>query len=179
MEERFLVLSALGPDRPGLVSEVTHFIAERGGNVEDSRMAVLGGEFGIMVLVSGPGERIDTISNEVAQLESRTGLSFLARSTESPEIHRKATVVPYRITANALDHEGIVRAVSTALFETGINIVSLHTTAYNAPITGSPLFRLDVTVDVPREVPISQVRDAMTHIADAEGLDIEVRSLIV
>jgi glycine cleavage system transcriptional repressor len=178
MEEKYLVISALGPDRPGLVSEVTHFIAERGGNVEDSRMAVLGGEFGIMALVSGTDSQIEAISNAAAQLESRTGLTCLVRPTESPEAHRKATVVPCRILANALDHEGIVRAVSTALFETGINIVSLHTTAYNAPITGSPLFQLEVTVDVPREVSVSQVRQAMSHVADAEGLDIEVRALV-
>ena len=32
--ESFLVLSALGPDRPGLVAEVTHYLTERGANVE-------------------------------------------------------------------------------------------------------------------------------------------------
>ena len=41
-ERRYLVLSALASDRPGLVATVTDFIAARGGNVEDSRMVVLG-----------------------------------------------------------------------------------------------------------------------------------------
>ena len=56
--ERHLVLSALGPDRPGIVAEVTSYVTERGGNIEDSRMAVLGGEFGVMMLVSGTADEI-------------------------------------------------------------------------------------------------------------------------
>ena len=177
MDEAYLVLSALGPDRPGLVAEVTRYLAEHGGNIEDSRMAVLGGEFGIMVLVSGGPAAVEAIARDAAQLEARTGLGVLIRPTRSPEAHRKAAAVPCLIVTNALDHEGIVRAVSGALYEAGVNIVSLQTTAYNAPITGSPLFRMEATVDVPREVPLSRIREAMAEVARNDNLDIEVRTL--
>ena len=178
MDESFLVISALGPDRPGLVAEVTHYISQRSGNVEDSRMVVLGGEFGIMILVSGAAEAVEAIRKDLPQLQNLTNLEVTARPTQSPETNRRAAVVPCLITANALDHEGIVRAVSTALYDTGINIVALETTSYNAPVTGSPLFRLEAAVDVPRDLPISKVRESMEAVARAENLDIEVRSLI-
>ena len=137
--ETFLVLSALGPDRPGLVAEVTDYLTERGVNVEDSRMAVLGGEFGILVLVSGPPGPIAAVEAGQGALAAATGLSIVLRRTKSPEEHRRAAVVPCLVTAEALDHEGIVRAVSRALHGVGVNIVSLETTAYEAPVTGSPL----------------------------------------
>ena len=47
------ILTALGIDRPGLVDEVSRFIYDRGGNIEDSRMVNLRGQFAIMVLVGG------------------------------------------------------------------------------------------------------------------------------
>ena len=105
--ETFLVLSALGPDRPGLVAEVTEYLTSRGANVEDSRMAVLGGDFGILVLVSGPEGRIAAVEADHEALSETTGLSVMLRRTKSPEEHRRAAVVPCLVTAEAIDQEGI------------------------------------------------------------------------
>ena len=176
--ETFLVLSALGPDRPGLVAEVTEYLTERGANIEDSRMAVLGGDFGVLVLVSGRPERIAAIEEHHELLSDRTGLSVMLRRTKSPTEHRRAAVIPCLVTAEAIDQEGIVRAVSRALHRVGVNIVSLHTTAYEAPVTGSPLFRLEALIDVPQTTGVARVRKAMEEVATAENLDIDVRSLI-
>jgi glycine cleavage system transcriptional repressor len=176
--DSYLVLSALGPDRPGLVAEVTHFITERGGNIEDSRMAVFGAEFGIFVLVSGTSDEVAKMAGDAATLEAKTGLTVVTRPTKSPSEHRRAPTVPCIVTAEALDHEGFVRSVSSALAKTGVNIVSLETSAYNAPVTGSPLFRLEAQIDVPREVSIAKVREAMAEVAERQNIDIEVRSLV-
>jgi glycine cleavage system transcriptional repressor len=176
--DNYLVLSALGSDRPGLVAEVTEYLSARGANIEDSRMVVLGAQFGILVLVSGPPEAIDRIEQDAKALEERTQTGILVRRTKSPEEHRRAAVIPCVITAEALDHEGIVRAVALAISKMGINIVSLETTAYNAPITGSPLFRLEATIDLPRGVSVGEVRKQMDEVARAENLDLSVRSLV-
>src|SRR3984957_16133181 len=85
--ERHLVLSALGPDRPGPVAEVTHYVTERGGNIEDSRMAVFGAEFGVMLLVSGTADEIARIARDHATLHEATGLDVTSRDTKSPEEH--------------------------------------------------------------------------------------------
>jgi glycine cleavage system transcriptional repressor len=174
--DQFLVISALGPDRPGLVAEVTHAITERGGNVEDSRMAVFGAEWGMLILVSGSAAQVETIARELPQLEAKTGLTITSRRTKSPAEYRRRAVMPYVVTAEALDHEGIVRAVASALHGLGVNIVSLETIAYNAPVTGSPLFRLEAFIDVPQGLPIARVRDAMSAVAERENIDVDVRA---
>jgi len=176
--DSYLVLSALGPDRPGLVAEVTAFLTERGGNIEDSRMAVFGAEFGIFTLVSGTPDEVAKIAADAKTLEAKTGLTVVTKPTKSPSEHRRAPTVPCLVTAEALDHEGFVRAVSTALHRVGVNIVSLETLAYNAPITGSPLFRLEAQIDVPREVSLAKVREAMAEVAERQNIDIDVKSLV-
>jgi glycine cleavage system transcriptional repressor len=174
----FLVLSAIGPDRPGLVAELTDFLTDRGTNVEDSRMAVLGGDFGILVLLSGDPDRVAAVERDHEALSEKTGLSLMLRRTKSPEEHRRAEVIPCLVTAEAIDQEGIVRAVARALHGASVNIVSLETTAFDAPVTGSPLFRLEARVDVPRAVGVARVRRAMEDVATSENLDVHVRSLI-
>lgn len=176
--ETFLVLSALGPDRPGIVAEVTEYLTERGVNIEDSRMAVLGAEFGILVLVSGTTEQIAAVEKDTGALTEKTSLGVTVRRTKSPEEHRRAAVIPVVVTAEAIDQEGIVRAVARALHRVGVNIVSLETSTYEAPVTGSPLFRMEARIDVPQTTGIGKVRKAMDEVAEAENLEIDVRSLI-
>ena len=61
MTQSYLVLTALGPDRPGLVRELSEFVAERGVNIDDSRMAILGAEFGGVALVV----KADVLPNDI------------------------------------------------------------------------------------------------------------------
>jgi len=51
--ESYLVITALGEDKPGIVDKLSQTVAECGCNVVDSRMTVLGGEFAVIQLISG------------------------------------------------------------------------------------------------------------------------------
>ncbi len=175
--EHFLVLSALGPDRPGLVAQVTSYVADRGGNVEDSRMAVLGGEFGVLMLISGTADQVARLARETEVLRKETALDVSTKETKSPQEHRRAQTIPCKVTCDAIDNPGIVRAVSSALHAAGLNIVSLETTSYEAPITGSPLFRLEAECDAPRGMTLAKVRAAMERVAEQENIDVDVSAV--
>ena len=174
---KYLVLSALGPDRPGLVAAVSEYIATRNGNVDESRMVILGAEFGVLMLVSGAESAVEKIAKELAELERATGMSVLARPTKAPGEHRANAAVPAVVTAEALDDEGIVHALAKALTQHGVNIVSVETRAYNAPVTGAVLFRMEAQVDVPRGLTLTQLRASLDETGRAEGVDVEVRSV--
>jgi glycine cleavage system transcriptional repressor len=137
-------------------------------------MAVLGGEFGVMMLVSGSPDEIARVARDHAELHTTTGLDVATRDTTSPEDHRRAQSFPCVVTCDAIDNPGIVRAVARALRDLGLNIVSLETTTYEAPVTGSPLFRLEATCDVPKGVTLTKVRALMHEVAERENIDIDV-----
>lgn len=174
-EQQYIVVSGLGPDRPGIVAAATRFLTERGANVQDSRAAVLGGEFGLMVLASGEPGALQRVSAEIGSLTQSTGLVFQVRETVSPEAHRRSRALPYRVEANAMDHEGIVHALTDVLCSAGINIVSMETSVRNAPVTGTELFSLVARVDVPNNVAMQDVRAALSQVAVAQNLDVEMR----
>ena len=175
-DKNFLVLSALGSDRPGLVAEVTAYLAARSANLEDSRMAILGAEFGILVLVSGTADALARVAAETKELEQKSGLSVLTRATKNPADHRAPDTRPFTVIADALDHEGIVHAVAAALHRSGVNVASLGTSTYAAPVTGALLFRLEATIDAPPGVGLSELRRTLDGVARDENIDIDVRA---
>jgi glycine cleavage system transcriptional repressor len=174
-DRAYLVLSAVGPDRPGLVAELTEAIASRGGNVEDSRMAVLGGSFGIMVLVSGDFAALAALQSDAAELERRCGLRLHLATTTPP--HPRGGTTRFVIEAEAADREGIVHALADALYELGGNIVSLDSALYPAPVSGSPLFRLRLEVDVP-EAAAARVEETVERVGREEDLDCTVQPAV-
>src|SRR5205814_5754430 len=47
-------VTAIGSDRPGIVAAVTGALVQIGANLEDTEMAVLGGQFAMMLVVDAP-----------------------------------------------------------------------------------------------------------------------------
>lgn len=177
MTDQYLVLTAIGTDRPGIVADVTTLLAERGVNVADSRMAVLGGEFALMMLVSGSPEDLAGVRDEVGPVAERLGMQLLVKDTRSPAAHRAGKVRSYEVQVHALDHPGIVSAVTGAVRGLGGNIVSLETSAYQASVTGAPLFRMTLCADFPAEITAARLRDTLDHVSEAANADIEVQPI--
>src|SRR6476660_1378077 len=49
-----LIITAVGPDRPGIVGELTSHLHAAGANLLDTRMVNLRGEFAMMILLEAP-----------------------------------------------------------------------------------------------------------------------------
>ena len=45
-----MILTAIGSDQPGIVSELSGIIIHHGGNIEESRMSQMGSDFAIIML---------------------------------------------------------------------------------------------------------------------------------
>lgn len=174
MSEEYLVLTAVGTDRPGIVAELAALLAEQGANVADSRMALLGGEFALMALVTGTPEQLRSVRGELGSVAGRLGLQLIVKPTESPAARRAGHVRSYAVEVHALDHPGIVHAVTGALRSLGGNIVSLETSAYQAAVTGAPLFRMRLIADFPPQVGAARLRETLAGVSEAANADVEV-----
>ena len=144
-----LILTAIGPDQVGLVEKISEFISRHGCNIEDSKMAVFCGEFAVIVLISGDGVNLVKVGRDYREIETETGLAI---SIKTP-VTRKApgSFLPYKLTASCMDHPGIVYQISAVLSSVGVNIESMETKTYAAPISGTPIFQLEADIAVPRE----------------------------
>lgn len=173
----YAVLTAVGEDKPGLVDSISAFIFECGCNIEDSRMAILGGEFAMLILINGEKPGVEKVLKGAANVGERCGLTIHARSTRAPGAKgsSKAGAIPFQIEAYSMDHPGIVQRIAHYLAERKINVRALETRVSSAPTTGMPLFSLHATIDVPASEKVAEVRKGLEVICAAENIDIEMK----
>ncbi len=164
---RFYVISAIGRDRPGLVSELAGLVLDCDANLEDSRMTILGSEFAVLLLCSSTApDAGDRLAVGAKRLERDHGLTILLRHLEGEG--RPAVPSPgsrlYRVEAAGEDKAGIVAAICSVLAERGVNIAELSTDSRPGP-GGSPHYQMNLRVEVPEAVDPRGLREAL----EAEG----------
>jgi len=168
-----LVLTLTGPDRIGIVEEVTRVLLEAGGNVESSRMARLGGEFAVIALVAVPGGDVGDIEDSLEPLIA-VGYRVTVSRTGAGAGVAQAGWRPYQIAVQGADHEGIIHEISAGLSHAGITIESVETGVTEAPISAAPLFWMTALVAVPPQLAEAEWTAALKHAAEQSGVDVEV-----
>lgn len=172
MPKRF-VLTLTGSDRIGVVKHVTEVILECGGDVQASRMARLGGEFAMLLLVSVPDTETELLSNSVENLKGE-GFKVAVTETEWGVAARRRDWLPYQIEVRGANHEGIIHEIADHLSEQGINIENIDTNVVPAPMSGAPLFTMEAIVVVPPNLPKNKWQSELEEVADRLNVDLEV-----
>jgi len=75
-----------------------------------------------------------------------------------------------------MDHPGIVYRISAVLTTLGVNIESMETKTYSAPVSGTPIFQLEAILAIPVRTNINQLRQRFTEIQRDENIDIELNA---
>lgn len=163
-----LVLSAVGPDRPGLVFELSGWVRRVGGNIEDTRMAKLGGEFAVLVLVTGPESALSELRAALPKVEEQLGLACNLRDTTQGT---GGEGLHYKLAVTGLDRPGIVSTVTDVLVKRSVNVTSLSSKIAHAPLTGTPMFVLDAELQVPPSTNPGQLRRELGEACERENLD--------
>ena len=174
-----LVISAIGSDRPGIVNELSQLIVKNNGNIDDSRMTVLGGEFAIILLISASDNELKTIEQILNQEASSLELNIITKLTsdntlaESASLERK---VPYIVEVLAMDNPGIVYKLTDFFSSRNINIQSLQTDRYPAPHTGTQMFAIEMVITVPQTIIINDLRDDFLDLCEDMNLDASIEA---
>ena len=163
-----LVLTVIGDDRPGLVESLSQAVADHGGNWQESYMTRLAGKFAGILLAEVPDDRAPSLKAALEQLGS-TGLQIVAESSPN-EPAVKTRLLHLELVGH--DHPGIVRDISRALAHRGVNVVEFSTELTNAPMSGELLFKATSLLQLPADVPIDDLREALEALANDLMVDI-------
>jgi glycine cleavage system transcriptional repressor len=173
MATGFVVLTAVGPDRVGIVDDIAAAVSGAGCNIEESKMAVLGGEFAVIMLVSGPEGSVRSMASSLPALGEKLGLRVDCQPTHEPRAEEKGR--PYLLKAVSLDTPGIVHSVTAVLRSHAINIEDLETETAAAPWTGAPMFRLSAHLVVGPSVSIGALKQELALLQQEHDLDIVLK----
>ena len=120
---QYLVLTAMGADRTGSVSELTKLASECGCNILDSRMAIFGLEFTFIMLLNGDSKAINQIEAKIPATAAALELVTMMKRTSGYQSLNFTQ--HYQAEYAGIDQPGILKAM-TAFFATRkIDISSL------------------------------------------------------
>ena len=170
MTKYFILLSS-GKDRPGIVDDISTLLFDKGANIEDSRMAVMGGCFSSMTLFSCTQEQVEAIRGGLEDLRG-LGLEAHVHHAEDPTRGPMLAGLPLKFEMTAMDHPGIVQRVVRMLRNNDVNIESLETQVMGAPLSGAPLFDLRLEAKVPADKSIGKVKEQLADLASEMNLDL-------
>lgn len=160
-----LAITVIGPDRTGIVADVSEALAEVGANLSDSTMTRLGGHFAMTLICTGPAA--DAVEKALGPITADGRLLATVRAVE-PEIDAAAAGEPYLVSVHGADRLGIVAAVTRVVAGAGGNITDLTTR-----LTG-PLYVLVAEVDLPAD-RAEELQEQLAVAAAELGVDVTLR----
>ena len=167
--DNYLVITALGNNRPDNLEQFTRAIKDYGCNIVESRMSVLGNEFCILMMVSGSWDAIAKIEDTLSRLENKLEMSIKAKRSTPAQLG--GNLMPYAIDIVSFDHIGIVHDIVNFMQENKISIQDMHTNTYKANNTGTIMFSLHMAVNIPADISIAAIRGDFMDFCDQLNLD--------
>jgi glycine cleavage system regulatory protein len=157
-----LIFTAIGDDRPGLVSTLSAPVSAHGANWERSRFSRLAGKFAGIVLVTVSDDRLDALLEDLRALEAQGLHIALERTGERREQER----LQLRLDLIGADHPGIVAEITASLASRDVSIEDLSTDVRDAPMAGGTLFEAQALLKAPPDVSIEALRSMLEDLAD-------------
>ncbi len=160
-----LAVTVIGDDRPGIIAELTHALAEVGGNLEDSTMTLLRGHFAMVVLVRTAASQ-GTVEAALAPLAASGELSVDVRAVADRNGAGGVRLGrSFLLRVHGADRPGIVASIAGVVATHQGNIVDLGTRL------GPGLYILMAEVELPETSDPEGLRRDLSRVAADLGVD--------
>ncbi len=167
-----LILTAVGPDRAGIVGEVTSHLAQAGANILDSRMVNLRGQFALMILLEAEPDAAGAIARDLPAKAQSMGLQLT--TTPQTDTPPRVEGLSYKLKTYSMDQPGIVARLTSLLRSFGVNIEELSAWQESAAFAGSALFLCEITLTVPPKVAIAGLRTELAKVCNELNCDVDL-----
>jgi glycine cleavage system regulatory protein/methionyl-tRNA formyltransferase len=164
-----LVVTAIGPDRPGIVRQLSERAQGFGANWAGSRMANIAGQFAGMVHFEVPAANADALMSALQGLESAGMRVVIARTEHRPPPPGRRLVT---LELEGPDRPGIVRDLSRGLADRGVSIEEMHTEKVEIA-NAEHTFRVKAVLLVPGALSNEELHGAVDPLASEMTVDID------
>lgn len=169
-KNKWYMVTLIGKDRSGIVSHVTAALYEGGGNLGETSMMRLGGNFSIMMMVEFSGrtkELHDVLSTVTESMDLHLHIDRI-----DAKLHEHK-IPDVRISVYGADRAGIVSKVTTALAEAGLNILDLESDV--AGVEEKPVYIMNIEGEASEGV--KALESALQIVREEDGVDAELTEI--
>ncbi len=166
-----IIVTIIGPDRPGLVSAISDQAALFGANWADSLMANLAGQFAGIVHLQVPEQQTETLMDALRKLQS-PGMQITVAKGDA--IASSAPTRRVKLDLIGQDRPGIIRRISNQLAQHGVSIDKLQTQIVSGAMSGEQMFQMQAQLTVPTTLDNHELQRALEGIANELMVDLEL-----
>ncbi len=168
MQGHLFVITVLGKDRKGLVSDITNILAKSNTNIIDIEQSLIHGLFSMFMLIdiSDSNISLSDLRIEFSHLSERNEVNITISDFSGYSNDSERNI--QRIILFGRDRPGIVSGVSEALSSINLNIEHMRM------ISRGDLIAMELSVDS-KCVPLSSLRDIMRKTGESINIDIIVQ----
>jgi glycine cleavage system regulatory protein len=139
-------------------------------------MVNLHGQFAMVMLVAGPEDVMARLRADMGELAAGCAIRVEAATADFAG-RPPVAALPYRLHTWAMDHPGLLKSVSHLMAELGVNIESADTHLKAAPVTGAPVFEMELVLAVPADTSVADLRERIARLCDELNMDWQLAAL--
>ncbi|KAL7541562.1 hypothetical protein ACHAXR_012800, partial [Thalassiosira sp. AJA248-18] len=181
--KKCIVINTVGPDRPGIVADLTEIITAKGGNVGESHSQLLGGHFALMMHVEVASSEMEGLYKQLQSddLEGMTTAVFDAVDDPNEVDVSPRIGFAGQFKLSGADNPGIVHKLTSVLARNSLTIGNMKTSTEEAPFGGTELFTMEGKA-VAYE-PLSskfdwiKIQEELQELGDSMNCDVEFQDV--
>ena len=154
-----LIISAVGPDRPGMAHAVAQILFDAGCNIEDTTMTRLSGQFAMILAVGSSDLTAQELAIRLSPLRHLLGLHIdVATAGDAPT---PSEVPRYILTAYGPDKTGLLARLTGVLSDHSVNVTDVQTRVASARMVYVMLLELELPPALDAEVLEEELRHSL------------------
>lgn len=156
-----LVLTCMGPDRPGLVGQLSDTVAAHGANWEECQMSRLAGQFVGILSLRVPGEQMDALMRALGHIEP---IQITIQQSKEEPVATVSSTQMFQLQIEGRDQPGLLRDISKILLQKKIDLAGLKTMFHTSePDSDSKAswFTAQASLSIPASFDISILQSAL------------------
>ncbi|WHZ18606.1 MAG: Glycine cleavage system transcriptional antiactivator GcvR [Rhodanobacteraceae bacterium] len=164
-----LLIQAVAPARQSPLLVLSRRIADAGCNLVESRVATVGADVSVLLLAKGAWDAIAKLENALGRIGRDDNLHLLSYRTQSSD--QPSHLLPYMVEVIAADKTGVLVELIDFFNRRKISIEQMSSMRYQAMQTGAEMFQAQITIGIPADTRIAELRDEFMELCDGLNLD--------
>lgn len=166
---RSLVITIVGPDRPGVVQLLSDTANRSGANWSDSVLATFAGQFAGVVHLQVAASQCEALQQALRALDSQD-----LHVQVAPGDTAAASPATRRMALDLVGHDrpGIIHSISSQLAGLRVSIERMKTHIASGAMSGEQMFHLEAQLIVPQELDLDQLQAGLEGLATELMVDL-------
>ncbi|QYJ73717.1 MULTISPECIES: glycine cleavage system protein R [Shewanella] len=170
----YLVVTAMGSDRPGIVSKLARLASDCDCDIVDSRMALFGNEFTLIMMVSGSWAAITKIEAALpplsVEMELLTVMKRTSRHTPQNYVSR------IEVEFHGKDQRGTMKRITQFLADRSLDLAAVRSNAEETE-AGDSIQHVFLAINIPEKVELDKLEKSIHELASDMSLACQIKRM--